>query len=283
MSYDFAIYLYRRDGSCWHASYDDFKKYLDVAIDYGWRPTLGNCKVGNADARELQKALIQALAALDTEKETSDGGAISPDSSWGQSQMERLRALIDFCELGFETTFDEFPTLATREEMLEHVRKLASEEIGLRFHSALGGTCSSLWRRVDEIGVALGSIDRYLGGNEVDRVFKEAEEAFAEEVGPVWWKAFKHDREVLKQLVVQATAEIGPSFWEQLMKYVRGERDEHAYEPALRWARNAKALIADNPELGLPKNKTQLLSAMTASFEASLRERDDSVSRSPEV
>ena len=34
---------------------------------------------------------------------------------------------------------------------------------------------------------------RYLGGGHVDRVVKEAHEAYAAGVDPVWWKAFVSD------------------------------------------------------------------------------------------
>ena len=46
------------------------------------------------------------------------------------------------------------------------------------------------------------------------------------------------------------------------MKYVRGEPND--IEPDTngeQWAQNAKALIANNPELALPEHKTDLLKA----------------------
>ena len=55
-------------------------------------------------------------------------------------------------------------------------------------------------------------------------------------------------------------AEDNAKFYEQVMKYVRGEQNDIGPRTVgAKRAEKAKALIADNPELALPENKKELL------------------------
>ena len=266
MSGSHLVYLYRPGGTCGCCELSDLRWCLGLAMDHGWRPAVGDpssypwgleLEVWGEDATALASTLERALAAP-----KADRAGTSVGSGWGPTRMRLSRELIEFCRQGgFESADDDFPTLATRDEVLERVRQLATRVTHLCYTVAVSGCVGMKWcRERIRIYRTLDSIDRYLGGDHAERAFKEAEEAYATDSDPVWWAAFvAEDPEHLEQLMVQERVERTPEFLEDVMKYVRGVEHDIGGTREERWAQNVEVVIARKPELALPENKTHLL------------------------
>ena len=268
------VYLYRPGGANWCCDPSDLKWCLELALNRGWRPAVGDpsslyweveLEVSADEASALGETLELALASFEDKGNLRHRAATRLGSDFDRTRMTQLRELIGFCRQGgFESVDDEFPTFATREEVLERVRRLATDVIDLSYLMTVSGcVCTKWsWERI-QIHRTLDSIDRYLGGDSTKRVIKEAEEAYAAGQNPVYWKAFvEGDSEKLRQLQEHEQAETDVRFYEDMMRYIRGEENDiWSGSVGEGCAENARALISKNPELALPENKTQLLKA----------------------
>lgn len=220
MSKGYPIYLYRPTGTFWCCDLSDLRSCLGLATDRGWRPVFGDpssyfwgcyLEIGADDATTLTKTLELALAEQQADGPNSDRAAKLLGSGSESPRTSVLRDLIDFCRQGeFFSVDDEFPTLSTRGDVLQHAREVAEEVTVLSFAMAVTG-CSgnSLCDRRYQLYRALNAMDHYLGGDHVERVVQHIDDAYATE-DPVRWQAFvEGDHEKLAELREQAAAEEG--------------------------------------------------------------------------
>lgn len=117
-----------------------------------------------------------------------------------------------------------------------------------------------LWAFGDADGPA--HFTRWAPNGAPGRILSAVEEAFdtriVSEYQPQYW-GFETEEE-WDRWQTEIMAEDDMLFYEQVMKYIRGEQNDiESGTVGANWAQKAKVLIADNPELALPENKTQLL------------------------
>ena len=145
---DDRVYLYQPDGTYWSCDLRDLRACLGLAMDHGWRPAVGDpssmdwdceLQIGSDDATKLGKTLELAVTAHAGVANIARAATLL-GSGWSSTRVRVLRDLIDFCRQGeFESVDDEFPTLATRDEILQHARELATDAIDLSYLMAVSG------------------------------------------------------------------------------------------------------------------------------------------------
>ena len=122
-----------------------------------------------------------------------------------------------------------------------------------------------LWAAADETGSA--SFTRYASCGAPSHILSAVEEAFDTEIvsedEPQYWGFDTQAQWDRWQATLAAKHEA--EFYEDMMKYVRGEpNDLRPGTIGQKEAEKAKALIANDPDLALPENKTELLKAASA-------------------
>ena len=136
---------------------------------------------------------------------------------------------------------------------------------------------NGLWVRPDADGFA--RFTRDFSDGPPGRILSAVEEAFdtrvVSEDNPEYW-GFQ-TREEWDKAKAKRTERWAHEDYEKLMKYVRGEKNDiKTGRVGETWARNAKVLISENPELALPENwKALLRAAMTGEWNRDLAKSAD--------
>ena len=124
----------------------------------------------------------------------------------------------------------------------------------------------------------VGDIAGY-GMNVPGKILSAIAEAFdtdiVSEYEPQYWGC--ETQEEWDKVQEKMAEEDDDRFYEDLGRYLQG--DENVFDPStlgMAWAKKAKTLIAENPELGLPERKAELLQAAKAGhgITVTLDERD---------
>ena len=117
-----------------------------------------------------------------------------------------------------------------------------------------------MWAYQDETGILTG-LYRFARSGAPGGILAAIAEAFdtdiVSEYEPQFW-GYETEEE-WDRFQAKVFEEHEAQYYEEMMKYMRGEESD--IKPGEQRAEKAKALIAENPELGLPENKTALLRA----------------------